>query len=397
MSKSIERNQLKILETRMSEERRFIQVLLGPRQVGKTTIIKQLIKKLTIPYLYVTADETQENNVNWIEQQWQSLRLRMNANDWKEAILIIDEIQRITEWSTMVKKLWDEDTMNDTPIKVILLGSARIVLQKGLNESLAGRFEEIRVPRWSFSEMRDAFGFSVEQYAWFGSYPGSATLINNEKRWKDYVRNSLVESVISKDVFMMNTIQKPALFRNLFEIACLNTGKILSYTKILGQLVDAGNTTTLSHYQELLESAGLVSGIEKFSPNLVRQRSSSPKWQVHNMALYSSISRKLFNEIYVNAAEWGRVVESAVGAHLMCSYQLGEIDLFYWREVNDEVDFVIQKGKNILAIEVKSGGKRSNRGISVFKKKFPDAKIILVGDSGIPWQEFLMTNPAEML
>lgn len=165
----------------------------------------------------------------------------------------------------------------------------------------------------------------------------------------------------------------------------------------MDQLVDAGNTPPLSHYQELLESAGLVSGIEKFSPNLVRQRSSSPKWQLHNMALNSSISQKMFNEISFNAAEWGRDVESAIGAHLMCSYQLGEIDLFYWREINDEVDFVIQKGENIVAIEVKSAGKRSNRGMSVFKKKFPDSTLILVGDSGIPWQVFLVMNPADML
>lgn len=397
MANLIERNQLVILEKRMNEKRRFIQVLLGPRQVGKTTIIKQLTKKLQTPYLFVTADETQENNVNWIEQQWNSLRLRLQANKWQEAILIIDEIQRIGDWSSMVKKLWDEDSMQDIPIKVILLGSARIVLQKGLSESLAGRFEEIRVPQWSFAEMQEAFDFSANEYAWFGGYPGSAELIHDEKRWKDYVRNSLVESVISKDVFMMNTIQKPALFRNLFEIACSNSGKILSYTKILGQLVDAGNTTTLSHYQELLESAGLVSGIEKFSPNIIRQRSSSPKWQVHNMALKSSISAQQFSDVTLNPIEWGRIVESVVGVHLMRSYQLGELELFYWREVNDEVDFVIQKGNQIIAIEVKSGGRSSNRGITVFKKKFPEAQMLLVGDSGIPWQEFLRMNPADVL
>jgi len=389
----MERIYVQELLDRLSEKRRFIQVLLGPRQVGKTTIIKQLTKKLTIPHLFISADESLDSDGVWIEQQWQSLRLRMDTQNWSEAVLIIDEIQRIHDWSLVVKKLWDEDSFQDRSLKVVLWGSAKIVLQKGITESLAGRFEEWFIPHWSFSEMKQAFNWDASTYAWFGGYPESADLIKDETRWKDYVRNSLIETVLSKDVFMLNSIQKPALFRNLFELACAYSGNIVSYTKLLGQLTDAGNTTTLTHYQTLLESAGLVSGLEKYSPNLIRQRSSSPKWQIHNMALMSSMSPKTFTDIQSDFVAWGHVIESVIGTHLMCAYQKGAIELFYWRDGNDEVDFVIKKGEKLTGIEVKSGQKKSNRGMGAFKNKFPEAKTILVGISGIPWQEFLENEP----
>ncbi len=389
----MERIYVQELLDRLSEKRRFIQVLLGPRQVGKTTIIKQLTKKLTIPHLFISADESLDSDGVWIEQQWQSLRLRMDTQNWSEAVLIIDEIQRIHDWSLVVKKLWDEDSFQDRSLKVVLWGSAKIVLQKGITESLAGRFEEWFIPHWSFSEMKQAFNWDASTYAWFGGYPESADLIKDETRWKDYVRNSLIETVLSKDVFMLNSIQKPALFRNLFELACTYSGNIVSYTKLLGQLTDAGNTTTLTHYQTLLESAGLVSGLEKYSPNLIRQRSSSPKWQIHNMALMSSMSSKTFMDIQSDFVAWGHVIESVIGTHLMSAYQKGAIELFYWRDGNDEVDFVIKKGEKISGIELKSGQKKSNRGMGAFKNKFPEAKTILVGISGIPWQEFLENEP----
>jgi len=389
----MERIYVQELLDRLSEKRRFIQVLLGPRQVGKTTIVKQLTKKLTIPHIFISADESLDSDGIWIEQQWQSLRLRMDTQNWNEAVLIIDEIQRIHDWSLVVKKLWDEDSFQDRSLKVVLWGSAKIVLQKGITESLAGRFEEWFIPHWSFTEMKQAFNWDAKSYAWFGSYPGSADLIKDETRWKDYVRNSLIETVLSKDVFMLNSIQKPALFRNLFELACTYSGNIVSYTKLLGQLTDAGNTTTLTHYQTLLESAGLVSGLEKYSPNLIRQRSSSPKWQIHNMALMSSMSSKTFMDIQSDFVAWGHVIESVIGTHLMSAYQKGAIELFYWRDGNDEVDFVIKKGEKISGIELKSGQKKSNRGMGAFKNKFPEAKTILVGISGIPWQEFLENEP----
>lgn len=392
----MERPYLHKLQNRLAERRRFIQVLLGPRQVGKTTIVKQLTKKLTVPFHFATADEASQNDTGWIEQQWHSVRLRMQAQQWTETVLIIDEIQRIQDWSVTVKKLWDEDSFHDRNIKVILLGSARIILQKGLTESLAGRFEETYVSHWSAKEMNEAFGWSPEQFAWFGGYPGSADLIPDEARWKDYVRNSLVESVVSKDIFMLNSIHKPALLRNLFELGCLYSGQILSYTKIIGKLVDAGNTTTLTHYQTLLESAGLVSGLEKFTSSVVRQRSSMPKWQVHNTALSSSQSVQVFDNVRQDAPLWGRVVESAVGAHLMKSYQKGDIELFYWREGNHEVDFVLKKGPETIALEVKSGLKDGSSGMSVFRKTFNPKKVLLVGFSGIPWQEFLDMDPAEL-
>lgn len=393
----MERVYVNLLLSRLIEKRQFIQVLLGPRQVGKTTIIKQLTKKLSIPFSFVSADESIDSDGIWIEQQWNSMRVRMEAQHWKEAILIIDEVQRISNWSQVVKKLWDEDSFLDRNLKVILLGSAKIVLQKGITESLAGRFEEWYIPHWSFNEMKEAFNWNADEYAWFGGYPGSADLIGNEIRWKDYVRNSLIETVISKDVFMLNSIQKPALFRNLFELACFYSGSIVSYNKLIGQLNDAGNTTTLSHYQSLLESAGLVSGLEKYSSNLIRQRSSSPKWQIHNMALQSSLSSKTFDEMKTDFVSWGHVIESIVGTHLMSAFQKGAIELTYWRDGNDEVDFVIKKGDKVLGVEVKSGKKKTGKGLGAFKKAFPNANVILVGLSGIPWQEFIENDPVNYL
>jgi predicted AAA+ superfamily ATPase len=377
------------LISRLSEKRRFIQVLTGPRQVGKSTIIRQTIEKLTIPFVSVSADESPDAQPIWIEQQWQTLRLRMDAQQWDEAILIIDEIQRIPDWSQLVKRLWDEDSLHQRSIKVVLLGSARLILQKGLSESLAGRFEEWYIPHWSLPEMQEAFDFTPQQYAWFGGYPGSAELIHDEQRWKNYVRNSLIDTVLSKDIFMMANIQKPALFRNLFELACFYSGSIVSYNKLIGQLNDAGNTTTLSHYQSLLHGAGLVSGLEKFSNTLIKTRSSSPKWQIHNMALKSSMNKDSFENGIQDAQKWGHQIESVVGTYLVSECQTDQHELHYWRDGNDEIDFVVKKGASILGIEVKSGLKSSNSGMGAFKKLYPKATTILVGQSGIPWQEFI--------
>lgn len=392
----IERVYLQQLITRMNEPRKFIQVLMGPRQVGKTTMITQLVKEIKSPYQFESADAVPASDSFWLTTLWQNARLKIQNESIAEFLLIIDEIQKIDNWSEIVKKLWDEDTKLNLNIKVILLGSSRLLLQQGLTESLAGRFESTYISHWSYTEMEQAFGFTAEQYVWFGAYPGAASLINDEERWKNYVNNSLIETSISKDILMLTRVDKPALMKRLFELGCLYSGQILSYTKVQGQLQDAGNTTTLSHYLQLLDTAGLLAGIEKYAADVIRKRSSSPKFQVHNTALISAQRNETFIEILANKQEWGRLVESAIGAHLVNSGLVNNFKVYYWRHRNDEVDFIMERRGKVIGLEVKSTQTNRLSGLSAFQKQFNPDKVLLVGDKGLPWQEFLKINPVDI-
>ncbi|QJW91035.1 ATP-binding protein [Spirosoma taeanense] len=387
-----ERKELSQLRNRIAEPRRFIQVIMGPRQIGKTTLVRQLAKLLTMPVHYVSADGIGAANSVWVEQQWETARFLLRNTGGSEGVLIIDEIQKIDDWAEVVKAQWDKDTFDERPLKLILLGSARLLLQRGLSESLAGRFETIQLTHWTLHEMETAFGLTPDQYVWFGGYPGAASLINDESRWREYVLNALIETTLSKDILMLTRVDKPALLRQLFELGCSYSGQILSYTKLLGQLQDAGNTTTLTHYTQLLDSAGLLSGLDKYTIDKARQRGSIPKWQVQNSALFSSFAPVTFEQVRSTPAEWGRWVETAVGAHLCRAARLGEVDLFYWRDGNDEVDFVIRRGRQIAGFEIKSGRSQKAPGMAAFQRKTNADKVLLVGNSGIPWEEFLRTD-----
>lgn len=388
-----ERAQLTVLKSRIKEGRSFLQVIMGLRQVGKTTMVAQLIKKIKIPYLFESADAVPAAQSNWISQIWDTVRTLKIAKEAPEYLLIIDEIQKIDKWSEVVKKQWDSDTLNGINIKVILLGSSKLLLQKGLSESLAGRFEMIYMPHWSFPEMQSAFDWTVHQFIYFGGYPGSARLISDESRWKDYIKNSLVETTISKDILLLTRVDKPALLKQLFEIGSYYSGQILSYNKILGQLQDAGNTTTLSGYLKLLADAGLLGGIEKYAGDIVRQRGSIPKFQVYNNALLSAELEFGFEESISRPAIWGRLTESSIGTHLINNSVAGDYKIFYWRERDNEVDFVLKKNHKLVAIEVKSGRKIANKGMGIFKEQFHPQQMILVGTSGIPTEEFLKLSP----
>jgi hypothetical protein len=380
----------------MNEPRRFIQVLMGPRQTGKTTLANQLLKKLTFPGRYETADAFPAPGALWLEQVWETARIAMKRSAAPEFILVVDEIQKVSGWSETVKKLWDEDTRNGTRLKILLSGSSRLLIQTGLTESLAGRFETLYTEHWALPEMQKAFGWTAEEYAWFGGYPGSAGLIHEEARWKNYILTSLVETSISKDILMLTRIDKPALLKHLFELGCHYSGQIVSFTKVQGQLQDAGNTTTLSHYLQVLHSAGLLGGLEKYATDVIRKRSSSPKFQVHNNALLAVQHNEKFGNVLQEPAKWGRIVESSIGAWLLnASFAFG-FQVYYWRERDHEVDFVLEWKGRLLAIEVKSNNAYSSKGITFFRKKYPHARIILAGSSGLPWQEFLSINPLEL-
>ena len=378
---------------RLKEKRRFLQVLAGPRQVGKTTLARQVMQASKLPAHYASADEPSLRDRTWIEQQWDMARLKAKESK-AGALLVLDEVQKVSDWSNVVKLLWDADTHAGVPLKVVLLGSAPLLIQSGLTESLAGRFELIPVPHWSFTEMHEAFGWNLEQYIFYGAYPGSAELIASPERWRRYVADSLIETTISRDILLMTRVDKPALLRRLFHLGCAYSGQILSYQKMLGQLLDAGNTVTLAHYLDLLQGAGMVAGLSKYAHGLVRQRGSSPKLQVLNTALMTAQDSRTVTEARQDGNYWGRLVESCVGAHLLNTSFGSDIEVTYWRERSQEVDFILRQGKTTTAIEVKSGRRpESLPGMEAFAKQFKPKRKLLVGGQGIALDEFL-SKPA---
>lgn len=387
----IERSQLTTLRQRLVEPRRFLQVLTGPRQTGKTTLVQQALKTFAGPTRYGSADAPGVEESLWVEQLWELAR--REARDGAETLLVLDEVQKIPRWSEVVKRLWDEDTRSGVPVKVVVLGSAPLLMQRGLTESLAGRFEVIPVTHWSYSEMHRAFGWNLEQYIFFGGYPGAAGLVADEERWRNYIQDSLIETTISRDVLLLTRVDKPALLRRLFDLGCRYSGQILSYQKMVGQLQEAGNTTTLAHYLELLGAAGMVTGLEKYSGNRLRQRASSPKLSVYNNALISATQVDSLNRLREQPHLWGRWVESAVGAHLLNTARLQGFSCHYWREANEEVDYVLERRGQRIALEVKSGRPRETpSGLLRWRKAYPDSPILLVGSGGIPSRSSLRTR-----
>ena len=382
---------------RMNEKRKFIQVLIGPRQIGKTTVINQVLEEINIPHAYFSADSSAQAGVSWIQTCWEQARLEVKKGKLEDFILVLDEIQKINEWTEMVKKLWDEDTISKTTIKVVLLGSSSLLIHQGLTESLAGRFEMIRMTHWSFDEMQKAFSFSIEEFIFFGGYPGASELIKDEERWRNYIRDSIIETTISKDILLMKRVDKPALLKQLFYLGSFYSGQILSLNKMMGQLQDAGNTTTLSHYLELLDKSGMLKGLQKYASQQFRKKNSSPKFTVYDTSFLSVQLGINLDQAFSDRSAWGRIAESAVGAHLLNQSVLNDFEVFYWRDSPYEVDFVLKKGRKLVAVEVKSGLKKGNLiGISDFLQNFPDSRPFLIGTGGIPIEEFLKTDINDM-
>lgn len=386
------RFQFKVLMSRISEPRNKIQVISGPRQVGKSTLVKQVLQETNIPYMLVSADNVDHTHTAWINEMWATARARMKAAQKQEYLLVIDEVHKIDNWSEAVKKEWDEDTFYDLNLKVVILGSSRLLLKDGLTESLAGRYEIIRMSHWSYAEMREAFNFDINQYIYFGGYPGGASFSGNERRWRSYIKDSIIAPAIERDVLQTKTIYKPALMKQLFELGCAYSSEELSLNKMLGQLQDAGNVTTLAGYLNTLNEAGLLCGLMKYAFDNARKYSSVPKLMVYNTALFSVQSGIDFNKAFTTPRLWGRWVESAVGSHLLNQATEYDYKLSYWRERDEEVDFIIEHNKQCVAIEVKSGRRTYNNGLSVFREKYHPAYSLIVGSGGIPIDEFFGMN-----
>ena len=403
---AFQRDHVGTLVSRLAEPPRFIIALFGPRQTGKTTIVRQALQQIQQPSRYLAIDEpdsmsleipstrveailrrSRERDTEWLVLNWERAR-READRSLDGSVLVLDEIQKIPQWSETVKGLWDADRAADRRLHVVILGSAPLLMQSGLTESLAGRFEPIRVTHWSFLEMADAFGLDLPGFLYFGGYPGSASLVRDPAQWRDYILHALVEPNIERDLLAMTRVDKPALLKRLFALGASCSGQILSYTKILGQLQDAGNTTTLARYIELLENAGLLAGLPKYASRPHR-RGSSPKLNVLNTALMTAGSGYAFEEARADRTFWGRIVESAVGAHLI-NTATSDIRVYYWRDGQYEVDFVLRRGPRLVGIEVKSGpSPRSPRGLETFEERFRPHRILVVGEGGVPLNEFL--------
>lgn len=391
------RNHCEIIKRRIEEPRCVIQVLVGPRQVGKSTLMQQVLHDTVIPYVSVSADTVGRNDLKWIHNVWESVRASMNISQSKEYLLVIDEIQKIENWSEQVKLEWDWDTIRRLNIKVVLLGSSRLMLMSGLKESLAGRFELVRMGHWSFQEMRQAFGFGIEQYIYFGGYPGAARYVGDEQRWKRYVKDSIVKPAIDKDVVMTSNIYKPALMRQLFMIGCKYSAELLSLTKVVGQLQDAGNVTTAASYLNILEECQMLCGLQKYAYDEARKYNSIPKFQVFNNALLSAFQRQNFDSSRKDPELWGRWVESSVGAHLVSQAEENDYHVFYWRNRDKEVDFVVLADDGCIALEVKSGRRSSNTGMAEFAKAFNPVHSYIIGTGGISLDDFLSCNVTDLL
>ena len=390
------RSQFNTLKERILEPRKFMQVLAGPRQVGKSTLVGQVLNQTDIAHALEVADAVDPEDSDWIHRVWEAARTTMMLRGLEDYLLVIDEVQKIDNWSEVVKREWDADTRDGVNLKVVLLGSSRLLLKKGLTESLAGRYELIRMPHWSLTEMRDAFGVTLDQYIYYGGYPGPAHMIGDERRWRKYVRDSLVAPAIEKDVIMTSNIYKPALMKQLFEVGCGYSAEILSLTKMMGQLQDAGNVTTLASYLEILDQCALLTVLHKYANDEARKRASVPKYQVYNNALLTAYKGRGFETDRTDTRAWGRWVESAVGAHLLSMADELDYKVFYWREPSKnkkekdkEVDFIIVHGGEVTAIEVKSGRRGMNSGLPAFVEAFRPKRSFVVGTGGVSLEDFL--------
>ena len=354
----IKRNFTRILEKRLGEKLNFIQVVLGPRQVGKTTGLQQIVQAWQGPALMISADEVITPTIDWLKLHWEKAR-----NLGTDALLVVDEVQKIPNWSSAIKYLFDQNRAA-RKLKVVLLGSASLALQKGLGESLAGRYEVIPANHWGLDECKQAFKWNLEDFLKFGGYPAAAELSEDIDRWQNYVRNSIIEPVLIKDILGLTTVNKPALFRQTFELAMSYPAQEISLQKLLGQLQESGNVTTIKHYLELFEGAFLLKTLQKYTGSEIRKRGSSPKIIPLNMALCHAFRSPTLID---SNSDWrGRIFEAAVGAAL--SKTKGK--LFYWREGKYEVDFVWELEGQLYALEIKSGRKRSSKGLEKFLQRY---------------------------
>ena len=357
-------------------------------------MIDQFVEKTTVPYSLFSADGVGKTNTAWISEKWHEVRTRMMLYNETEHILIIDEIQKIIGWSEIVKKEWDKDTREKRNLKVILLGSSRLLIQKGLEESLEGRYEALKMGYWEWEEMRDAFGFTMEQFIYFGGFPGLAPYINDEDRWRKMMEDSIISPILNHDILDIEEIRNPPLLRQVFELGSIYSAQEISLTKMQG-VVNSGTVPTISSYLRILDETMLIKPLQKYDNSAIKTKNSIPKLQAYNNAFRNSYCQHTFEEALMNKTEWGRQVESAVGAYLAGRAILDGFELLFWRdEKKNECDYVLKKGERLIAIEVKSGHADNIDGYHAFMKKFEKNIVnsFIVGPEGLPLEDFFRLN-----
>jgi predicted AAA+ superfamily ATPase len=387
---AFKRQLVESIARRSLEPRGFIQIVVGPRQTGKTTAILQALEQLDANSTYHSFDEERDISVEKLRSVWQEARSSERSAGHKPNLLVLDEIQRIDQWSSTVKALWDEDTRTGGNLKVILSGSSPLLLRKGLKEALTGRFELIHSPHWSLGECMQAFGYSLEDYLFFGGYPGAAQIRDDEARWSMYMREAIIEPTLTKDVLYMEEVRKPAVLAELFYLGAAYSSQEVSYRKLLGQLQDAGNTDTVANYLRLLGNAGVLTGLFKYDEKLLKVRGSSPRLLTFDPSLMAVASAKSREDLLGDGATRGHVIESAVGSYLLARSQAEGFSLFWWREGEREVDYVIRKGTKRTAIEVKSGRIKNRNGMRAFLEKYPGTYALVVGSPEYSIEDFLL-------
>lgn len=401
-----ERSQLKLMLERIKEPKKTIMVISGPRQCGKTTAVGQMIDQCGIPAYSFSADNVSTEGNAWIIERWESARNRMDAEGLEEAILVMDEVQKIRNWSEAVKSEWDYDMETGRNLKVVLLGSSRLLLQKGLEESLAGRFEKIDMTFWTYDEMHEAFGMSRDQYIYFGGFPGMYAYISDESRWRAFMESSIVSPFLQKDLTELEEIRNPSLLSKVFSVGSALSGKEISVNR-LHDALNSGSNPTISSYLSLLDKTMILKPLFKYRTSAAEKKNSSPKMQVYHNGFLTVCNNTTFTDVRSNNTLWGQWVESAVGAFLLNKSLVHGFDIMYWRETKNykdkhgksrngtfEVDFVLKKGFSVVAIEVKSNRADSLSGIEEFRKNFSENSInrltccLVVGSQGLTFEDF---------
>jgi len=347
--KIIKRSFVETLKKRFLEPNPLIQLIMGPRQVGKTTGVQQFLQGIKTPHHFVNADDQLSLSRDWSLEQWQIAQEKGHGT-----LLVIDEIQKVDNWAETIKKLWDAQVRKKSQIKLLLLGSSSLALTRGVSESLAGRFEIIPVYHWNYCESNQAMPMDIATYLKFGGYPKSYEFLDDYDRYIKYTKSSIIERVLDKDILQFSTVKKPALFKHAFAVIASYPAQEISYRKILGELQEKGNIETIKYYISLFESAYLIKTIPKYGSQDFKTKSSSPKIIPLAPCFYHLFSANYEKEPFV--------FEASVGMTLL---QISD-ELFYWRKGNDEVDFILRWQKNLYAIEVKSGRKRRGQGLQKF-------------------------------
>lgn len=434
-----ERQHVQDLLGRLDHAAAFLTCVTGPRQSGKTTLVRQTLRRLDRSSIYLPVENPRAAKLResasgcerplppnalpdfpavldaeGLRRAWDAARA-LAARSSRGAVLVLDDIQAIDDWTATVKGLWDRDRWERNRLRVVLLGPVRPLKQPGLTESMTGRFQVMNVPHWSFGEMAEAFGFGLQEYVYFGGYPGTAMFINahacgrkdllgqsaavsedvlgQESAWREYVLDAVADAGAGGDTVALHRVEKPALMAQLFHLGCAYSGQTLSRRNMLGQLSESGNIAIIGRYLGLLSQAGLISSLKCYSESVFTPISRRPKLNVRNTALMSSRSTHTFAQARADRALWGRLTKSAVGAHL-CNVSSSRMRCCYWQHNGSQVDFVLRGASRTVVVEVQ-GGKtpRTRRGFNAFRKQHPEAELLLVGGRGVPLGEFLSTPP----